>query len=149
MKNEEVKNKAEPKKNKDEPKRKQGRPKIQIDKVQFEGLCKLQCTEEEIAGWFNCSCDKIRDYCKETYGASFSEVFKTHSQGGKISLRRNLFKLSAKSAPVAIWLSKQYLGMREPMPEQPKDGEKIDDGFIKALNVSAVEDWGIDEEKNP
>ena len=35
------------------------------------------------------------------------------------------------------------------MPEQPKDGEKIDDGFIKALNVSAVEDWGIDEEKNP
>ena len=139
-KNEEVKNKAEPKKNKG------GRPKIQIDQKQFEGLCKLQCTEEEIAGWFNCSCDKIRDYCKETYGERFPEVFKMFSQGGKISLRRNLFKLSAKSAPVAIWLSKQYLNMREPLPEQSKDMEKVDDGFIKALNVSAVEDWGIDEE---
>ena len=28
-----------------------GRPKIEIDKDQFEKLCNIQCTKEEIAGW--------------------------------------------------------------------------------------------------
>ena len=38
-------------------KRKIGRPLKEIDKVQFEKLCNLQCTLLEIAGFFNCSDD--------------------------------------------------------------------------------------------
>ena len=46
-------------------KKKMGRPKIQINEIEFEKLCGLQCTEEEIAGFFNCSIDTICNWCKE------------------------------------------------------------------------------------
>jgi len=34
-----------------------GRPKIKIDWEAFEKLCGLQCTQEEIASFFQCSAD--------------------------------------------------------------------------------------------
>ena len=93
--------------------KKMGRPKIYIDQKEFEKLCKLQCTLEEIAGWFDCSEDKIEMWCKETYLTTFSEIFKVKSQGGKVSLRRMQFKLAETSSAMAIWLGKQYLGQRD------------------------------------
>ena len=35
------------------------RPQIKIDWDQFNKLCALQCTQVEIAEWFNCSIDTI------------------------------------------------------------------------------------------
>ena len=93
--------------------KKMGRPKIYIDQKEFEKLCKLQCTLEEIAGWFDCSEDKIEMWCKETYLTTFSDIFKVKSQGGKVSLRRMQFKLAETSSAMAIWLGKQYLGQRD------------------------------------
>lgn len=93
--------------------KKMGRPKIHIDQTEFEKLCKLQCTKEEIAGWFNCSEDKIETWCRETYNDTFTAVFKSKSVGGKISLRRSQFKLAETSSAMAIWLGKQYLGQRD------------------------------------
>jgi hypothetical protein len=90
-----------------------GRPKIEIDEEQFEKLCGLQCTEEEIADFFNCSIDTVLRWCKETYGATFADAYKKHSSAGKISLRRNQFALSKKSATMAIWLGKQMLGQKD------------------------------------
>lgn len=94
-------------------KRKIGRPLKEIDKVQFEKLCNLQCTLLEIAGFFNCSDDTIERWCKRTYKTNFAECFKTVSQGGKISLRRTQFKLAERSAAMAIFLGKQYLGQTD------------------------------------
>lgn len=93
--------------------KKMGRPKIEIDKKYFENLCKLQCTKEEIAGFFDCSEDTIENWCKETYQTTFSAIFKVKSQSGKISLRRSQFKLAETSSAMAIWLGKQYLGQRD------------------------------------
>lgn len=93
------------------------RPKKEISKEQFESLCGLQCTEEEIASFFHCSVDTIGRFCKTTYNNSFAEVYKKYSGNGKISLRRMQFKLAEKSATMAIWLGKQYLGQREPEAE--------------------------------
>lgn len=90
--------------------KKKGRPIIDIDKNQFEKLCFLQCTEEEIAGFFDCSIDTINNYCKRTYDMTFSDVYKKKSSKGKISLRRSQFKIAEKNATMAIWLGKQYLG---------------------------------------
>lgn len=90
-----------------------GRPKAEIDKTEFEKLCGLQCTLVEIAGFFNVSEDTIERWCKETYGATFADTFKSKSHGGKISLRRTQYKLAEKSAAMAIWLGKQYLGQRD------------------------------------
>ena len=89
------------------------RPRIEIDKEQFEKLCDIQCTITEIAGWFKCAPDTIENWCKRTYGETFSETFKKYSSGGKISLRRTQFRLAEKNTAMAIWLGKQYLGQRE------------------------------------
>lgn len=90
-----------------------GRPKIQIDRQQFEKLCSIQCTLEEIASWFKCSNDTIERWCKRELDMSFAEAFKKYSANGKISLRRIQFKLAEKSAAMAIFLGKQYLGQRD------------------------------------
>ena len=42
------------------------RPKKEIDQEQFEKLCGLQCTKEEVADWFDCSEDTIERWCKAT-----------------------------------------------------------------------------------
>lgn len=92
---------------------KMGRPKIEIDIDQFEKLCNIQCTKEEIASWFNCSEDTIENFCKKEYKDTFSAVFKRHSGKGKVSLRRNQFKLSETNVTMAIFLGKQYLGQTD------------------------------------
>ena len=99
-----------------EPK-KMGRPLKPIDKEQFEKLCAIQCTLEEIAGFFNCCEDTIEAWCKREYGVTFSEAYKKYSAKGKQSLRRIQFALAQKSAAMAIWLGKQYLGQTDRMEQ--------------------------------
>ena len=94
-------------------KKKMGRPRKEIAQDQFEKLCGLMCTKAEIAGWFKCSEDTIENWCKRTYGSTFSAAFKEHSADGKISLRRYQFELAKKSAAMAIFLGKNYLGQRD------------------------------------
>lgn len=89
------------------------RPQIEINKEHFENLCNLQCTLNEIAGFFKCSPDTIENWCKRTYEMCFSDTYKKYSQNGKISLRRYQFKLAEKNASMAIWLGKQYLGQTD------------------------------------
>lgn len=90
-----------------------GRPKVEIDQKLFKKLCSMFCTKEEIAGVFECSEDTIERWCKRTYHMNFADVFKKECAHGKISLRRNQFKLSEKSAAMAIFLGKQYLGQKD------------------------------------
>ena len=90
-----------------------GRPQKEIDKKIFENLCGLQCTLEEIAGVFDCSVDTIERWCKREYRETFAEVYKKHSAKGKTSLRRTQFKLAEKSAAMAIFLGKNYLGQKD------------------------------------
>lgn len=116
------------------------RPRKEIDPEQFEKLCALQCTLEEIAGWFGCSVDTIERWCKRQYSRSFAETYKTHSQQGKISLRRNQFKIAEKNAAMAIFLGKQYLGQRDYFDVESR--EPPDDGFVDAIKGTAAEDWG-------
>ncbi len=93
--------------------KKMGRPKTEIDKDQFESLCNLQCTKEEIAGFFKCSLETIENFCRREYDDTFSGAYKKHSQNGKISLRRYQYKLAERNTAMAIWLGKQWLGQTE------------------------------------
>lgn len=86
-----------------------GRPRAEIDPKQFEKLCALQCTHEEICSWFDISPKTLEAFCKRTYGTTFSKVFAQKRGIGKISLRRAQFKLAENNANMAIWLGKQYL----------------------------------------
>lgn len=91
------------------------RPKKEIDQKQFENLCGLQCTLEEICGWFDVCSDTLETWCKRTYKKSFSEVFAQKRGAGKISLRRSQWRLAEKNATMAIFLGKQFLGQRDNM----------------------------------
>lgn len=90
-----------------------GRPRIEINKEEFEKLCALLCSEEEIASWFDVSVDTLCRWCKREYGVTFAEIYKTKSEKGRIALRRYQFKLAEKYPAMAIFLGKQYLGQRD------------------------------------
>ena len=90
-----------------------GRPCKEIDKVQFEKLCSLQCTLNEICSYFDCSDETINKWCKRTYHQTFLEVFAIKRGKGQISLRRTQWHLAEKSPAMAIWLGKQYLDQKD------------------------------------
>ncbi len=124
-------------------KNKGGRPLKHIDQTEFEKLCALQCTKEEICGFFGVTDKTLENWCKRTYGAGFSEVFKEKRGMGKISLRRNQFQLAKKSAAMAIFLGKQYLGQTE-NGIMDEEQDQNDDGFISALGKEAEDVWKDD-----
>ena len=133
------------------------RPRKEIDQVEFEKLCSLQCTKAEIAGFFNVSEDTIERFCNRTYKESFAVVFANKRSGGKIFLRRSQFRLAEKDSRMAIWLGKQYLEQCEPIEvkrlelelqklesklnEHELDAD-LDDAMLEALNSTAMEVWG-------
>lgn len=103
--------------------KKKGRPRKEIGKMEFEGLCKLQCTEREICGVFGVCEDTLNAWCKRTYKMTFSEVYKIYSVDGKVSLRRMQFNLAKTSPAMAIFLGKNMLGQSD--DPNPMDGDDI------------------------
>ena len=101
------------------------RPRVEISEDQFKKLCGIQCTLQEIAGFFDCSEDTIENWCKRTFKEGFSDCYKKYSQDGRISLRREQYKLAMKgNCSMLIWLGKQYLGQSEKIDANVKDDHK-------------------------
>ena len=91
-----------------------GRKPIEIDLVELQKLCSLQCTNEEIAAWFNCSVRTIENYSKKQ---EFAEVMARGKAKGRISVRRAQMKLlESGNATMGVWLGKQLLGQRDVTP---------------------------------
>ena len=86
-----------------------GRPRKEIDVDQFKKLCSLQCTETEIASYFECDQDTVNSWCKRTFGMTFQDTFKIYSAPGKIALRRYQFRQAEKNPAMAIFLGKNWL----------------------------------------
>lgn len=84
-----------------------GRPKKEIDYVTVEKLANIQCTQEEIASFLGISTRTLQRDEK------FIELFNRGRENGKMSLRRIQWKHAEKSATMAIWLGKQYLGQKD------------------------------------
>ena len=90
------------------------RPKKKISQKQFESLCAIQCTKEEICDVLDVTEKTLNNWCKETYGVGFSLVFSKKRALGKASLRRNQWKLAEKgNSTMQIWLGKQLLKQSE------------------------------------
>lgn len=84
-----------------------------IEQKQFEQLCKMQCTEMEIASFFDVSKDTLIRWCKENYGVDFATIYSQKREGGKIAIRRFQLQQAEKNPTMAIWLGKQYLGQTD------------------------------------
>lgn len=84
-----------------------GRPKKEINYKLVESLASIFCTQDEIASVLDISTRTLqRD-------EEFNRVFKRGQEMAKSSLRRIQWKHAEKSATMAIWLGKQYLGQRD------------------------------------
>ena len=91
----------------------------------------IQCTLEEVTAFFDhklggCSEDTIERWCKREYGANFADISAKKKNLGKISLRRMQFRLAEKSAPLLIFLGKQYLGQSDNPVQEGKTGEILE-----------------------
>lgn len=102
-----------------------GRPRKQIDEKQFDKLCAMQCSEEEIADFFDCDPDTINAWCKRTFGQTFSEVFKQKRAKGKVSLRASGFKMAQSNPSVHIFYAKNYLGMTDKVEQTVMEVEDL------------------------
>lgn len=117
-----------------EKKSKAGRPIKEIKQKQFEELCHIQCTENEICNILDVGIDKLLSWCMETYNDNFSNVYKKFSDGGKMSLRRTQLRLAETNASMAIFLGKQYLGQRDNVDVKLNNEE--DDALTLAIKES-------------
>ena len=93
------------------------RPRKEFNSEQFEKLCALQCTETEVASFFEMGVTALVARCKDYFGMSFQEVRSFYAGEGKVSLRRYQFELSKRSPAMAKWLGMQWLGQRYPKSE--------------------------------
>jgi hypothetical protein len=87
------------------------RPEANIDLVELEKLCGMQCTDEEIAAFF---CVSSRTIARRRKVKRFSEVMDRAKAKGRVSVRRSLFRLAgAGNIAAAIFLAKNLLGYRD------------------------------------
>lgn len=99
---------------KDETPGKAGRPKKEIDWDQVRKLCYIQCTQGEIADILKVHVQTLDAACQRDHSIEFSDYYKMHTSEGKASLRRTMYKTAMRGNPtMQIWLSKNYLGMKE------------------------------------
>ena len=101
-----------------------GRPVKELDWKEFEQLCFLQCSLQEVCLWFHISHQTLEKRCKEYYGETFRQIFEKKRVGGLISLRRNLFKQSEHNPACAIFLAKNLLGMTDHQLIEHTAGDK-------------------------
>jgi len=116
--------------------KKMGRPRKELEWDTFEKLCELQCTEVEIAGFFECSVDTIERRVKEQYNVTFAELYAQKKGKGKASLRRLQWQTAeGGNAIMQIFLGKQYLEQRDKsqVEQTGKDGGPIEHSIIAAL----------------
>lgn len=85
--------------------------RAEIDMAELEKLCQLQCTDEEIAAWFNVSTRTIE---RRRLEPEFAEVMTRGKARGRISIRRMQMKLLEEgNATMGVWLGKQLLGQAD------------------------------------
>jgi hypothetical protein len=91
-----------------------GRPVKKVDWDQVRKLCYIQCTQGEIADVLKLHLQTLDSACLRDHSMHFCDYYKMHTSEGKASLRRTMYKTAMRGNPaMQIWLSKNYLGMKE------------------------------------
>ena len=87
------------------------RPEAKIDPVELEKLCQLQCTDEEIAAFFNTSTRTIE---RKRKNPKFAEIMERGKAKGRVSVRRSLIRMALNNnVAAAIFLAKNLLGYKD------------------------------------
>jgi hypothetical protein len=119
-----------------------GRPEKSIDLQELEKLCALQCTQVDLACWFDVSLSTIE---RRQRDSEFAAVMARGYARGRVSLRRKQMQLAEQGNPaMLIWLGKQYLGQRDTVDQTigaPGGGP----AKIEIVRVTARTEIGTDE----
>ena len=100
-----------------------GRKPAQIDPNELEKLCSLQCSDEEIAAWFNVSVRTLQSRRKQP---KFAKLMRRGKAKGCISVRRAQMRLlDAGNGTIAVWLGKVVLGQKDTMQITGANGGPI------------------------
>lgn len=114
-----------------------GRPRKEVEWREFDKLCSLQCTEQEIADWFEMNTDTLETRIREKYNCRFSELYRQKRGRGKIALRRMQMQSAEKGNVVMqIFLGKQYLNQKDKFEDQTET-QPIKIEFVDAKNTSS------------
>lgn len=106
----------------------------QLNWDEFEKLVSYQCTQEEIASFFNISVDWLEHLCQVQYGEKLSDVWDKKKKRGRIKVKKAQFALMEQgSAAMAIYLGKYLLGQTD----TPLDKEILE--TAQNLNMSRDE----------
>lgn len=119
------------------------RPKIEINPIEVEKLAAMQCTNSEIAAFFDCSQDTIE--------RRFAAELAKGREKGKAKLRRLQWQSAEKGNVVMqIWLGKQILGQSDkteskiidvgPEPKTEKELTELAKEKLKLLGASNEKD---------
>ena len=112
-----------------------GRPNKPINYKTLDGLCAIQCTEEECAAILDMSVDRLNKTLKEDGNGGFTEYFRIKSSNGKASLRRRQWAMAEGNPTMAIWLGKQYLRQADKQELTGKDGGPMEIKKIERVIV--------------
>ena len=83
-----------------------GRPNKKVDEKVIANLSQIGCTQEEIGSVVGISA--------RTLQRRFSDLVEENKNIGKASLRKRMWASALKGNPnMMIWLSKNYLGMKD------------------------------------
>jgi hypothetical protein len=88
-----------------------GRKSVRIDLGELEKLCGLQCTDEDLAAYFDVNVKTIE---RRRRKPAFAVAMERGRAKGRLSVRRSLFKQAAEgNTAAAIFLAKNLLGYRD------------------------------------
>ena len=84
-----------------------GRPRIVIDIEILKNLASIGCPDYEIASVLNISAKTLK--------RNYADIIDQSKEKGKASLRKKMFDKAIKkdNTHMQIWLSKNYLGMKD------------------------------------
>ena len=83
-----------------------GRPKKELDKYIIGNLSQIGCTQEEIGSVVGISA--------RTLQRRYADLVEENKNIGKASLRKRMWKAALNGNPnMMVWLSKNYLGMKD------------------------------------
>ena len=84
-----------------------GRPKIVVDLEILKNLASIGCPDYEIASVLNISARTLK--------RNYADIIEQYREKGKASLRKKMWDKAVKkdNTNMQIWLSKNYLGMKD------------------------------------
>ncbi|ODS99870.1 MAG: hypothetical protein ABS52_19505 [Gemmatimonadetes bacterium SCN 70-22] len=112
-----------------------GRPRKPFSRHEFEKLCRIQSTIEEIAAWFDMDVDTVNKRVYDEYGSTFSVIFRRYRGHGKVSLRRRQFQKALEGdSRMLKFLGANWLGQRERVEFLSSEEAKL--ALAESLGVS-------------